>query len=134
MQLMTNYSNPRHFPCLWRMKIIKRLFLTRSDTESVETGKATKTDGLATPAAPNATAVPKSKLKKPHLNFTAIFKKPNKNAKPDAEQTAQGDAPVVAGGETHPRDSEETVVITDELPEKKVSTKVGGLKGGRRNG
>lgn len=111
----------------------QRPFLIRSDTESVETGKVSKTEGSVTPAAPAATAVPKSKLKKPHLNFTAIFKKP-KNAKPEAEQTVQGDAPVIAGGETHPRDSEETVVITDELPEKKVSRRVGGEKGERCDG
>lgn len=81
----------------------------------METGKA-KTE------APAAVApVPKSKLKKPSLKFNAIFKKPNKNAKTDAEQAAQqaGDATPAA-----PRDSEETVVITDELPEKKVSTVV----------
>lgn len=91
----------------------------RSDTESVETGKVTKVD----PAAPAPVAVaPKSKLKKPSLNFNAIFKKPNKNAKPEAaaDQTGPADGQP-AGDQTHPRDSEETVVITDELPEKKVS-------------
>lgn len=75
----------------------------------METGKA-KTE--ANPAAP-----PKSKLKKPTLNFHAIFKKPNKNAKPEAEPTAQP-----TGDQAQTRDSEETVVITDEIPEKKVST------------
>lgn len=82
----------------------------------METGKA-KTE------AANA-AAPKSKLKKPTLSFNAIFKKPNKNAKSDAEQNAQaGDATAATGDQTHPRDSEETVVITDEIPEKKVSTR-----------
>lgn len=65
--------------------------------------------------------MPKSKLKKPSLKFNAIFKKPNKNAKTDAEQTPAADAVAPGDQQTHPRDSEETVVITDELPEKKVS-------------
>lgn len=85
----------------------------------METGKAVKKAEITTPAAATGPAAPKSK-KKPSLNFHAIFKKPNKNAKPEGQS---GDAPAAPGADAaHPRDSEETVVITDELPEKKVSS------------
>lgn len=92
----------------------------------METGKA-KAEAAAAAAPQKA----KKSLKKPSLNFNAIFKKPNKNAKSDAEQNAQaGDAAAAPGDQTHPRDSEETVVITDEIPEKKVSSRG---SGGRRD-
>lgn len=69
----------------------------------MEAGKKTKPE----PKAP--------KLKRPNLNFNAIFKKPNKNAKTDTT------AELPHGQEANRDSSEETVVITDEIPEKKVS-------------